>query len=51
MTRLFPNEKFQLPPKRLIGNKFDPEFIESRLVIHWTRVLAHQTAAVEQLQL
>jgi hypothetical protein len=30
MTRLFPNEKLQLPPKRLLGNNFDPEFIESR---------------------
>lgn len=28
--RQFPNEKLQLPPKRLIGNNFDPEFIESR---------------------
>ena len=30
LMRQFPNEKLQLPPKRLIGNNFDPEFIESR---------------------
>ena len=30
MIKLYPNEKFQLPPKRLLGNNFDPEFIEGR---------------------
>jgi hypothetical protein len=27
---LFPNESLKLPPKRLLGNNFDPEFLEAR---------------------
>jgi len=30
LVKLFPNEKLVLPPKRLLGNNFDPEFIEQR---------------------
>lgn len=30
LVKLFPNEKLSLPPKRLLGNNFDPEFIEAR---------------------
>jgi len=30
LMKVFPNEKLGLPPKRLLGNNFDPEFIEQR---------------------
>jgi len=30
LSKEFPNEKLVLPPKKLIGNNFDPEFIENR---------------------
>jgi len=30
LSKEFPNEKLNLPPKKLIGNNFDPTFIENR---------------------
>lgn len=30
LMKEFPNYKFQIPPKRLVGNNFDPEFIATR---------------------